>query len=218
MEKDLKAQNILKRSIKDSPIAYVVELETSKEIYDKLVEIFSESTLGNIILLISDLYKLNVSKDEGISSCISKASQIKGKLHDLGEMVSDNEMIPAILNALNDEQGNLIFTMEKEAIPFSKLCSLCKAEEDRLKKESKKRSDKRDQSVTRRKGKFGKFDPRKKKKNMAKERCYSCQKLGHYRRNCPKRKRGGEEAHISEEVKEPETNKLKKEEEKRSLL
>ena len=72
--------------------------------------------------------------------------------------------------------------------------------------------------MTKRKGKVGKFGPPKKKKNIAKERCYGCQKFGHYRRDCPKRKRDREEAHITEEVKELETKKLKKEEAKRSLL
>jgi len=45
MKKDLKAQKILKESIKDSLISYVTKLETSKEIYDKLEEIFSRSTV-----------------------------------------------------------------------------------------------------------------------------------------------------------------------------
>lgn len=75
MERDLKAQNILKESIKDPPISYVAELEISKEIYDKIIEIFSKRIIKNIISLRSDLYKLKVSKDEGISSCLSKASQ-----------------------------------------------------------------------------------------------------------------------------------------------
>jgi len=50
------------------------------------------------------------------------------------------------------------------------------------------------------------------------ESLVGCQKLGHYRRDCPKHKRDREEAHITEEVKEPETKKLKKEEAKGSLL
>jgi len=173
MERDLKAQKILKESIKDPLISYVAELDTSKQIYNKLGELFSKATIEKIISLISDHHKMKVSKDEGIFSCLSKASQIKAKSQDRGEMVSDNEMIFVILNALNDEQGNLISTEEEEAIPFIKLWSLYKAEEDRMKKESDKRSDRRDQLVTRRKGKFGKFGtPKKKRKNMAKERCY----------------------------------------------
>lgn len=103
MERDLKAQKIIKESIKYPLISYIAELETSKEIYDKMAELFSKSTIEKIISLRSDLYKLKVSKDEWISSCLSKASQIKRKLQDLGEMVSDNEMIFVILNTLTNE-------------------------------------------------------------------------------------------------------------------
>lgn len=53
---------------------------------------------------------------------------------------------------------------------------------------------------------------------MAKKRCYGCQKFWHYIRDCPKCKRDGEEAHITKELKEPETKKFKKEEAKMSLL
>jgi len=116
-------------------------------------------------------------------------------------MVSDNKMISVILHALTDEQGNLLSTKEGEVIPFIKLWSLWEAEEERLKKESNKRSYRRDQSVTKREGRFGNFGPPKKKKNIAKERCYGYQKLGHYRRDCRKHKRDKEEAHITEEVK-----------------
>lgn len=175
-------------------------------------------TVENIISLRSNIYKVKVSKDERISSCLSKASQIKGQLQDLGEMVFDNKIISVIINALIDEQGNLISTREEEAIPFIKLWSLCKAEEDMLKNESNKRSYRRNQLVTRRKRKFGNFVPLEKRMNMAKERWYGCQKLGHYRRYHPKQKKHREEAHITEEVKELETKKLKQEEAKRSLL
>ena len=102
-----------------------------------------------------------MSKDEGISPCLSKESQIKGQLQDQGEMVSNNEMISVILNALIDEQRNLMSTREEEVIPFIKLWSLCKVEEDGMKKESDKRSDRREQLVTRWKGKFGKFEEEK---------------------------------------------------------
>ena len=49
---------------------------------------------------------------------------------------------------------------------------------------------------------------------MAKERCCGCQKLGHYRRDCPKCNRDKKEDNMTKEVKEPESKKLKKEEAK----
>ena len=71
--------------------------------------------------------------------------------------------------------------------------------------------------MTKGKGKFGKFGPQKKRKNMAKVQFYRCQEYGHYRRDCPKlkrdnNKRNKEEAHITEEMEEPEIKKPKKEE------
>jgi len=78
-------------------------------------------------------------------------SQIKCQLQDLGEMVSDKEMIFVILNAFTDEKGNLISNKEDEAIPFIKLWCLWNPKEYRFNKESDTRSDKRDKSMKKRK-------------------------------------------------------------------
>jgi len=73
-------------------------LKTSKEIYDKLGELLYRNTIEKILSLRYDLHRFKVSNDEGILSCLSKACQIKGQLKDLGEIVSDNKIISAILN------------------------------------------------------------------------------------------------------------------------
>ena len=62
---ETRAQGILIESIKDSLIPYVSKFEASKEIYDKLVELFSISTVGEVISLRNELYKMKISK-EGI--------------------------------------------------------------------------------------------------------------------------------------------------------
>jgi len=150
--------------------------------------------------------------DEGISSCLFKASQIKEQLKDLGDRVSDNEII-SILNALADGQGIIITSREEEVIPYIRLWSLVKVEGDRMKNESKERSEIRKQLLSKRKQRFERFG--KKRKNMVKVRCYGCHNFGHYRKDCPNRKRGREEDYSTKEVKEPETKKRKKEEAKR---
>ena len=60
-------------SIKDSLIPYVSKFETSKEIYDKLVELFSVSTTVEVISLKNELYKMKITK-EGIAPYFMKIS------------------------------------------------------------------------------------------------------------------------------------------------
>ena len=51
MKRDIRAQRILTKSIKYSLISDVPNLESSKEMYEKLVELFSVSIVGETISL-----------------------------------------------------------------------------------------------------------------------------------------------------------------------
>ena len=55
---ETRAQRILIEPIKDSLIPHVSKFETSKEIYDKLVKLFSISIAGEVISLKNELYKM----------------------------------------------------------------------------------------------------------------------------------------------------------------
>lgn len=46
---------------------------------------------------------------------------------------------------------------------------------------------KRSQTITKGKRKFDKFGPQKKKKKIAKVRCFRCQEYGHYKIDCNQR-------------------------------
>ena len=61
MKGEIRAQRILIESIKDSLIPYVSKLKTAKQIYDKLVELFSVSTAREAISLRQELYKMKLS-------------------------------------------------------------------------------------------------------------------------------------------------------------
>ena len=63
MKGEIKAQRILIESIKDSLIPYVSKLKTAKQIYEKLVELFSVSTAGEAISLRQELYKMKLSRE-----------------------------------------------------------------------------------------------------------------------------------------------------------
>ena len=104
--------------------------------------------------------------------------------------MSDTKMTTLVLNALLEEQGNFTSGLfwKKEATPFHNLGSLCKIEEIRLKAKANTESSEGNQAfaaMSRKKGRFSKFGPQSRRRNMDKARCFGCDKLGHYNRNCP---------------------------------
>jgi len=76
MEGEVRTQRILIESIKDPLIPYVSKLETSKEIYDKLVELYFVSTAREVISLRQELYKLKMSREDRIASYFMRISEI----------------------------------------------------------------------------------------------------------------------------------------------
>ena len=76
MKGEVRVQRILIESIEDPLTPYVSKLETSKEIYEKLVELYFVSTAGEVISLRQEIYKLKMSREDGISSHFMRIFEI----------------------------------------------------------------------------------------------------------------------------------------------
>ena len=156
-----------------------------------------------------ELYKLNMSREDGIASYFMRISEIWDQLQDLGEIMYDKEITTVVLNSLPEERGHFSSSIygKKEATPFQDLWPICKIEESRLKTKFDVGVGEQSQAyatMTRRKGRSGNFGSWKKKRDMSEIQCYGCQEYRHYKRDCPKvkkdNKRGREEAHIAIEI------------------
>lgn len=81
------------------------------------------TTIGEVISLRTELYKMKVSKEEEITSYLMRVSQIRDQLQESGEIMSDKEMITVVFNALLAEWGNIVSSIygKKEDTPFSEL-------------------------------------------------------------------------------------------------
>ena len=87
--------------------------------------------------------------------------------------MSDKEMTTVVLHALPKGWGSFTTSIygKKEATPFQDVWSLCKIEETKLKEKIDMGSNEENQdyaAMTRRKGRFGKFCPQRKRRNMDK--------------------------------------------------
>ena len=62
-----------------------------------MVEIFSISTAREAISLRQELYKLEMSREEGITSYFMKISELQDQLQEFGEEMSDREITRVML-------------------------------------------------------------------------------------------------------------------------
>jgi len=111
----------------------------------------------------NELYKMKIT-NEGIAAYFMKISKMRDQLQELGEVMSHREMTTVVLNALPEDWENFtssIYT-KKEATILSEMWSLCRTKETRLKaKEDVGSNEQAFATMAKRKGKFGKFRPRR---------------------------------------------------------
>ena len=89
---------------------------------------------------------------------------MRDQLQELGEVMSDNKMTTVVLNALPEEWVKFTSSIyaKKEETTLSEIWSICRTEETGLKaKEDVGSKEKAFSTMPKRKGKFGKFGPRR---------------------------------------------------------
>lgn len=70
----VKAQRIIVDSIEDHLVPFVVDLKTTKAMYDKLVKLYFINTSGQKIFLRNQLYRIRKSKDVDMATYLTKIS------------------------------------------------------------------------------------------------------------------------------------------------
>lgn len=88
----VKAKNIIRDSIDKHLVAYISELKTSMEIYDRLVDMFKVSNANQILFLNNKLKDIKKGKDEDIQSYFLRIIEIENDLLSIGEVIPDREL------------------------------------------------------------------------------------------------------------------------------
>ena len=89
---EVKAKKIIRDSIDKHLVTYISELKTSKEIYDKLVNMFNVSNVNQILFLKNKLKDIKKGKDEDIQSYFLRNTEIKNDLLSIVEDIPDREL------------------------------------------------------------------------------------------------------------------------------
>jgi len=84
-------------------VTYIFELKTSKDIYDRLVNMFKVSNANQILFLKNNLKDIKNGKDEDIQSYFLRITEIKNDLFSIGEVILDRELTLTTLGGLPPE-------------------------------------------------------------------------------------------------------------------
>jgi hypothetical protein len=214
---DINAMSIIVDSIKDHLIPYISHLDSSKKMYDALINLFSVRNIGQVMSLKNELRNMKMNDDDSITSYFVRISQLRDQLQAIEEITSEKELVNIILNGLPKTWDAFATSMNtrKEYPTFEELWTCCAQEESRINAKEKPQKKYDDQAFTARFKNFRdkrKFDSRRKpkqRKDISEIQCFNCQKYGHYRNQCPELKKR-KEKHEASVVEEKEPTKKTK--------
>eukprot|EP00253_Pinus_taeda_P014368 PITA_14368 len=191
MKGEVKAKKIIRDSIDKRLVAYVSELNNSKEIYDRLVCLFKVNDANQVLFLRNKPKEIKKGKDENMQAYFLRITEIKNDLLSIGEVIPDKEMALTTLGGLLSEWYIFRTTLlNNNVIPrFEELMARCIQKEARME----------EQEMPTLKGHLVAFPSHAKRRNNSgakskgkdrpkggrKGRCYHCNKPGHYARECP---------------------------------
>jgi hypothetical protein len=160
---DINDMSIIVVSIKDHLISYISHLDSSKNMYDALTNLFSVRNIGQVMSLKNELRDMKMNDDDSITSYFVRISQLRYQLQAIEEIISEKELVNIVLNGLPKTWDAFSTSMNtrKEYPTFEELWTCCAQEESRISAKEKPQKKYDDQSFTtrfknfRNKRKFG---------------------------------------------------------------
>jgi len=124
---EVKAKKIIRDSIHKHLVAYISDLGTSKEMYDKLVSMFKASNANQVLFLKIKLKDIKKGRGQDIQSYFMRIIEIKNDLLSIEEVIVDRELTLIALGGLSREWDVFNTTiLNNDRIPgFDELLTRC---------------------------------------------------------------------------------------------
>lgn len=186
--RDGKASPVLIASVNEAQANHLLSCETSKQMYDKIESLHKVKSEVRIMNLYEEYFSLKMNDDEKVTEYVSKCSMLAAAIEDQGEKLSDNIKMVRIVSSLTPKFKNFRTVWYNER-KIDDLLPRLQLEEDQLKKAIDGESS---EAAFHAKSCTASKKPKKsieEQKNNS--QCNLCKEIGHWRRECPNRKRDG---------------------------
>jgi hypothetical protein len=187
---DINAMSIIVDSIKYHLIPYISHLDSYKNMYYALTNLFSVKNIGQVMSLKNEIRDMKMNDDNNITSYFVRISQLRDQLQAIEEIISEKELVNIVLYGLPKTWDAFAASMNtrKEYPTFEELWNFRAQEESRISAKEKPQKKYDDQDFTtrfnnsRNKSKFEKKSNQK--KDMSEIQYFNCRKYGHYNNHC----------------------------------
>jgi hypothetical protein len=98
-----KAKVLLHMSIKDRIIPHIREATTSATTWKMLKALYETSNTNHILFLKTKLLGIKIYGNESVSSFLGRIKEVKDKLVNIGEIVSNTDLVTITLNGMLED-------------------------------------------------------------------------------------------------------------------
>jgi hypothetical protein len=141
-KRENKAKVLLCMFVKDSIIPHIREATTSTATWTTLKALYETSNTNRILFLKTKLLGIKMDGNESVSSFLGRIKEVKDKLVNIGETISNTDLVTITLNGMLDDYHMFItgLTAREKPPTFEELTGISLQEEERhgnLKPQSK---------------------------------------------------------------------------------
>jgi hypothetical protein len=160
-DNDINTMSIIVDYVKHHLIPYISHLDSSKNMYDALINLFSIRNIGQVMNLKNELHEMKMNDDGSITSYFVRISQLRDQLQAIEEIILEKELVNIVLNGLPKtwDAFSASMNIRKEYHTFEQLWTCCAQEDSRINAKEKYQNKYDDQAFT---TKFKNFRNKKK--------------------------------------------------------
>eukprot|EP00253_Pinus_taeda_P004242 PITA_04242 len=131
---EAKVKKIIVDSIHKPLVAYIFDLETYKEMYERLVGIFKVNNANQILFFKNKLKDIKMDRGKSIQSYFMRITEIKNDLLSIGEITGDRELFLIALGGFTRDWDvfNTTILNNDRILRYEELLPRCTQEEIRM--------------------------------------------------------------------------------------
>ncbi|KAL4579351.1 hypothetical protein LXL04_015493 [Taraxacum kok-saghyz] len=175
---DLRAATAIRLSLAKNVLANVHGISTTKELWEKLEQLYQGKGISNRLYLKEQFHTLRMNGDTKISDHLSVLNNIVSELEAIGVKVEDEDKALRLILSLPSSYEHMkpILMYGKETLKYADVTGKLLSEEKKLESSGHTSSSE---------GMFLVSGKGKKKFSQKTPVCWRCGRTGHVKRNCP---------------------------------